>query len=310
MARSGWQLGLSGELRDNLFDRAQLRGAVIAYFRHPVTIACYLVTPVFKLLGYQALEFPALGMLGDNLFYILRVAAYALIAIWVVPHLMRLLMPRNVPWFIVGLLPFFVLCAVQFATFHAILLHSPEFSDEVGRIARIFVQSVLFFGFQVYVYQDWLRPMMGHDPALVPYWLPVARRPLPVARADLVAPGLTGKLVSLRAQNQYVMVTSDEGRALVRTTLKSAMEKVPPRSGRQIHRSWWLSETELHAAQRRADPTRLIGPDGTEYPVGARYIENLPASPAPAPARKQSQAGRKQRIGMPDWLNAGSRTED
>ena len=310
MSWFGWRLGLSDELRNNLFDRAQLRRAVIAYFRHPITIACYLVTPIFKLLGYQPLEFPALGMVGDNLFYVARIGAYAAIAIWLVPYLMRLLMPRNVPWFVVGLIPFFVLCAVQFATFHAVLLHSPDLWHEVGRLARIFVQTVLFFGLQVYVYHDWLRPMMGHDPALVPYALPVVRRPVPAARAAVIAPGLPGQLVSLQAQNQYVMVTSDEGRELVRTTLKAAMDKLPEGSGRQIHRSWWVAEAELIASARRDDPTRLIGPGGTEYPVGARYMDNLPNGAGSEPARKAGGPATRRRQQGPDWVNNGPRTED
>ncbi|MEO0999326.1 MAG: LytTR family DNA-binding domain-containing protein, partial [Pseudomonadota bacterium] len=76
-----------------------------------------------------------------------------------------------------------------------------------------------------------------------------------------------GPLLHLQAQNQYVLVRTDAGEALLRMTFREALATVGEGAGLTVHRSHWVAFGAVEGVESagRRKLLRLI--DGTEVPV-------------------------------------------
>lgn len=84
-------------------------------------------------------------------------------------------------------------------------------------------------------------------------------------------PGHLGReLISLHAQDHYVMVETKRGQALIRTTLRDAAIDLGD-YGVRLHRSWWVARDEIKAYRYRNGAPVVILQNGRELPVGRTY---------------------------------------
>lgn len=87
-----------------------------------------------------------------------------------------------------------------------------------------------------------------------------------------------GRLVCLEMEDHYVRVHTDRGSALVLLRLSDAIAEAHPVQGRQVHRSWWVSDEAVEGFERvgRAGALRLS--NGARAPVSQRYLKSVAAS--------------------------------
>ena len=82
-----------------------------------------------------------------------------------------------------------------------------------------------------------------------------------------------GNLIRLTAQDHYVEVVTDRGRALVAMRLRDAITEVGPINGTQVHRSHWVARDAVIGRYTVDRTTRLRLADGSTVPVGRTFRE-------------------------------------
>ena len=107
--------------------------------------------------------------------------------------------------------------------------------------------------------------------ALVAVAPPVAVSPL-AARLPL---NVRGRILCLEMEDHYVRVHTDRGSALVLMRLSDAIAEAQPVAGRQVHRSWWVSDEAVEGFERvgRTGVIRLV--NGARAPVSQRYLRSV-----------------------------------
>lgn len=89
-------------------------------------------------------------------------------------------------------------------------------------------------------------------------------------------PGLAGAtLLALEAEDHYLRVHTDKGSELVLMRLRDAVDALPPHSGLQVHRSFWVSGTAVTGVVRRGPAAQLTLRNGMTVPVGRTYLPAL-----------------------------------
>lgn len=111
------------------------------------------------------------------------------------------------------------------------------------------------------------QPLVAVDP-------PVASSPL-IARLPL---DVRGRLVCLEMEDHYVRVHTDRGSALVLLRLSDAIAEAHPVQGRQVHRSWWVSDEAVEGFERVGRVGALRLSNGVRAPVSQRYLRSAEAS--------------------------------
>lgn len=76
-----------------------------------------------------------------------------------------------------------------------------------------------------------------------------------------------GALVRIEAQDHYLNVVTQNGRALVLLRLADAVAELAQVSGLHVHRSHWVKLDAVTAHRRRAGRDTLVMSDGAEIPV-------------------------------------------
>lgn len=78
-------------------------------------------------------------------------------------------------------------------------------------------------------------------------------------------------IISVKARDHYVEVTTPKGSSMVLMRLGDAIEDLEPLNGLQVHRSWWISLS--HVVQTRTGPNgpELILASDQRVPVGRSF---------------------------------------
>ena len=77
-------------------------------------------------------------------------------------------------------------------------------------------------------------------------------------------------LVSLQAQDHYVLAKTVSGQILVRSSLSEAEASLSG-LGMRVHRSWWVAHDHLDRMVYRDGSTRIVLKNGESIPVGRAY---------------------------------------
>ncbi|AUQ65174.1 hypothetical protein PhaeoP78_00268 [Phaeobacter inhibens] len=80
-----------------------------------------------------------------------------------------------------------------------------------------------------------------------------------------------GTLIRMTAQDHYVEVVTDHGRALVAMRLRDAIAEAAPIAGSQVHRSHWVARDAVIGRLTVDHATRLRLKDGSTVPVGRTF---------------------------------------
>lgn len=96
-------------------------------------------------------------------------------------------------------------------------------------------------------------------------------------------PETRGPLLCLEMQDHYVCVHTERGTALVLMRLRDAIAETAPTPGRQVHRSWWVSDGAVERYARTGRTGALHLGNGLTVPVSQRYLRDVEAAYAQAP---------------------------
>jgi hypothetical protein len=98
------------------------------------------------------------------------------------------------------------------------------------------------------------------------------RPPLPAPRfLERVAEEVRGEVLALQAEQHYLRVFTDKGRALILYRFSDAVAEMQGRRGTQVHRSWWVAEAAVRKAMKENGAWRLVLQDETTVPVSRTY---------------------------------------
>ena len=84
-----------------------------------------------------------------------------------------------------------------------------------------------------------------------------------------------GHIVSLQAQDHYVLVTTTKGQEMVLIRIADAMAEVGQTNGFQTHRSYWVAEDQIASAKRSGERGTLTLKSGAEIPVSRSFLPAL-----------------------------------
>jgi len=94
--------------------------------------------------------------------------------------------------------------------------------------------------------------------------------PEPAAAKD----SAVNPVLRIQAVDHYLEVWTPGRRRLLRGPMSEAVRRLPPGSGVQPHRSWWIARSEILRLERRGRDHRLVLRDGLRVPVArARVAE-------------------------------------
>lgn len=115
----------------------------------------------------------------------------------------------------------------------------------------------------------------GIGAAISPYTAKrlMGRRGGQVNLAELIDHSKRGKLVSISAQDHYVLVTTTAGVEMLRMTLSAAISHVEPGIGLQIHRSHWVAYSAI--SELKEQQRKVILVDGSSLPISAQHLPIL-----------------------------------
>nr|WP_323776272.1 LytTR family DNA-binding domain-containing protein [Amylibacter sp.] len=84
-----------------------------------------------------------------------------------------------------------------------------------------------------------------------------------------------GALVSLQAQDHYVLVNTTKGQQLVLMRIGDAMVEVGNTAGFQTHRSHWVAQNQIADSTKQGERGILTLVDGSTAPVSRNYMPAL-----------------------------------
>jgi len=99
----------------------------------------------------------------------------------------------------------------------------------------------------------------------LPYISKLSRRPT----------GLNGTIRYLHMEDHYLRVVSDEGEGLVLHRMGDARRELQESDGQQVHKSWWVSASEVAEIRSENRRRTIVLQDGTEIPVGRSFVSDL-----------------------------------
>ena len=105
---------------------------------------------------------------------------------------------------------------------------------------------------------------------------------IPLAPPEVLSPlalrlplEVRGRILCLEMEDHYVRVHTDRGSALVLLRLSDAISEVQPVQGRQVHRSWWVSDAAVESFERNGRTGALRLSNGARAPVSQRYLRSV-----------------------------------
>lgn len=271
-------LKTSAVLRQNIENVAALRLAMRRLHLHPATLLVIFLAAFLKLLGYVPMEFVPLGPYLDILVYCLRMVVYIGAAIWLLPYVIRWALVRNIPYLYASLGFLMFALVLNFAVLHGYFRpDGPSEGVRWSRLCKILPYSGVLHLLVTTAFESYLRPLLGRDVRLVPYFFPVPSSMMTFPVAKLLDGSLTGEVAAINAQNQYVAVylMGQKEPVLLRMTFSAAMDRLPAGSGCQIHRSWWVAAVMLGDARFDAKQMVLTSGSGQPFPVSKSHVEGL-----------------------------------
>ncbi|MFK7753295.1 MAG: LytTR family DNA-binding domain-containing protein [Sedimentitalea sp.] len=78
-------------------------------------------------------------------------------------------------------------------------------------------------------------------------------------------------IVTVRAQDHYVEVTTPKGQAMVLMRLGDAVQDLAPLCGLQVHRSWWINLSHVTRSQPGANGPEVVMSTDQVIPVGRSF---------------------------------------
>lgn len=109
-----------------------------------------------------------------------------------------------------------------------------------------------------------------------PVEVPASPQPAPPAGPffmSLLPAGQRGEVLHLKSELHYLSVATTKGRSLILYTLRDAIRELPPDTGIQTHRSYWVNLAHAKAFKTNGRLATLTMSDGAKIPVSRSRIK-------------------------------------
>jgi len=78
-------------------------------------------------------------------------------------------------------------------------------------------------------------------------------------------------IVTVRAQDHYVEITTSRGSAMILMSLGDAVQHLRPLAGLQVHRSWWINLAHVARVEQGPSGPELVMTTDQRIPVGRSF---------------------------------------
>ena len=100
--------------------------------------------------------------------------------------------------------------------------------------------------------------------------------PVPLSPLALRLPlEMRGRILCLEMEDHYVRVHTERGSALLLMRLSDAIAETGSAQGRQVHRSWWVSDDAVEGFERNGRTGAVRLSNGVRAPVSQRYLRSV-----------------------------------
>ena len=117
----------------------------------------------------------------------------------------------------------------------------------------------------------WMDAERGRRAAPSPRSGGAAHAPGPAAAPDAAV----SPVLRIQAVDHYLEVWSEGRQRLLRGPMSEVVRRLPPGSGVQPHRSWWIARSEILRMERRGRDHRLVLRDGLRVPVARGRVADV-----------------------------------
>lgn len=249
---------------------------------HMVLSPAWILVTLFPMIGLiTGILKPDLQLpLAMNiLVFGMRTVIWGAVLILALPPVARWCLQRNIP-FLAAYLGLLFTCFIVMNLTSVFMLDGAHPGILILRLVRQIIFGATLSAILILIIEKDIRSL-GSDPALVPVWWPV--RPQmeahpqgqvsPAADISLLDPALSGAVISLQAQNQYVEVVTSERTHMVRMPFHAALAKMPSAAGHRVHRSWWLANDVPIALEKNGQNHEARDAAGRVYPVSRPNLD-------------------------------------
>lgn len=242
--------------------------------RHPFFISLFAFPIILKATGIMRLEFPQMTVIQEVILLLCRFGAYFVALLVLFPSWLYFWMNRNVSFMLTYWAFWMMMCLVNlivswlfFAQYSALEL--------MARFVATQMMAAMLVVWMVYFFERAVRAQLGFVPELVPVWKSVIMPENGALSASMLAPELSGNLLLIQAQNQYLKVKTSTGTKLLRMTMKDALSRLPNGTGIRVHRSWWLHRSLIVAPCKDGNKLTVIDGQGNAYPSSKELLVEI-----------------------------------
>ncbi len=259
-------------LRESLVSTAEIRKFVRDVYLSRICLSLLIAIWLFTSVMVPGDRMQAISLPWRALFNAAGAFFFCLVGYLFLPVLLRATLARNIP-FVWSNIAFYSLLAGADTIAFKVLFPGSERTGALGYWLTAVVMIAIAVPLVMLFFEEQTRARLSTRPELLPIWRPV-RLPESTLEAHL-PPEKRAPIRRLEAQNQYVRVVTDCGDTLLRMSLREAEEKLPPDTGMRIHRSIWMSRSQMQDLVFRNGNPKLLDPKGREYPVSRKKVAEL-----------------------------------
>lgn len=246
-----------------------------SYVRSPLSLVIFASVTIFFYLFFAENRYTATDPLAHLVLTAIWGVVYFLSFYWFMGKTMLWLVSRNIPM-VVAFMIFFFIGANLEAIIGFVMLHGNKTFE--GYAWHVLSTTIVCFPASVIAllyFEASYRQSATYDPKLMPIWLPVSRKDnmllshLPLDKR--------GKILKLKAANQYVEVTTTNGAHEIRMTLSNAAQLMSEKQGIHLHRSIWLNYDEITDLKYSKGNPRVVDVRGNLVPVSRENVSKIKA---------------------------------
>ena len=87
--------------------------------------------------------------------------------------------------------------------------------------------------------------------------------------------GLTGTIQYMQMEDHYLRVHTEGGMGLILHRMSDAVSELSGTDGLQVHKSWWVSRTEVLEVRRHNRARSILTRDGTVIPISRSFEKSV-----------------------------------
>jgi DNA-binding LytR/AlgR family response regulator len=244
-----------------------------SYVRAPLSLVIFASVTIFFYLFFAENRYTATDPLAHLVLTGIWGVIYFLSFYWFMGKTMLWLVSRNMPMVVAFMIFFFIGANLEAMVGFVLLDGDKSFEGYAWHVLSTTIVCFPASVIALLYFEARYRQSATYDPKLMPIWLPVSRKDnMLLSRLPL---DKRGKILRLKAANQYVEVSTTNGMHEIRETLSNTVKLVPEKDGIQLHRSIWLNYDEIADLKYVKGNPRVVDIHGNLVPVSRENVDQI-----------------------------------